>query len=125
MNAVHLIGRLGADPELRVTQGGTSVGKFSLAIPRIGGQEKVTDWFDIVCFGKTAEAAGQHLKKGARVGAAGRLQQETWQDKQSGQNRSRVVVIADQLDIIDWPDRGGGGQQDPVPFADAEPSADW
>ena len=99
MNTVCLIGRLGKDPELRVTQGGTSVAKFSLAVDR-RDEAKNTDWFDVTCFGKVAENTGQYMRKGCMVGITGRLQQDKWQDKQSGQNRSKVTVVATQVDFL-------------------------
>ena len=99
MNVVCLIGRLGKDPELRVTQGGTSVAKFSLAVDR-HDEAKTTDWFEVTCFGKVAESTGQYMKKGCMVGVTGRLQQDKWQDKQSGQNRSKVSIIAGQVDFL-------------------------
>jgi single-strand DNA-binding protein len=99
MNVVCLIGRLGKDPELRVTQSGTSVARFSIAVDR-RDENKTTDWFEITCFGKVAESTGQYMKKGCMVGVTGRLQQDKWQDKQSGQNRSKVTVIAAQVDFL-------------------------
>jgi len=99
MNVVCLIGRLGKDPELRVTQGGTSVARFSIAVDR-RDENKTTDWFEITCFGKVAESTGQYMKKGCMVGVTGRLQQDKWQDKQSGQNRSKVSIIAGQVDFL-------------------------
>jgi single-strand DNA-binding protein len=99
VNVVCLIGRLGKDPELRVTQGGTSVAKFSLAVDR-RDEAKNTDWFDVTCFGKVAESTGQYMKKGCMVGVTGRLQQDRWPDKQTGQNRSKVAVIATQVDFL-------------------------
>ena len=99
MNVVCLIGRLGKDPELRVTQGGTSVAKFSLAVDR-RDEAKNTDWFDVTCFGKVAENTGKYMKKGCMVGVTGRLQQDKWTDKQSGQNKSKVSIIAGQVDFL-------------------------
>lgn len=99
MNTVCLIGRLGRDPELRVTQGGTSVARFSIAVDR-RDEAKTTDWFEITCFGKVAESTGQYMKKGCMVGITGRLQQDKWTDKQSGQNKSKVSIIAGQVDFL-------------------------
>jgi single-strand DNA-binding protein len=99
MNVVCLIGRLGKDPELRVTQSGTSVARFSLAVNR-RDENKTTDWYEVTCFGKVAESTGQYMKKGCMVGVTGRLQQDKWQDKQSGQNRSKVSIIAGQVDFL-------------------------
>lgn len=100
MNSVQLMGRLGNDPEMRVTQSGTEVAKFRLAVPR--GRDKETGWFDVVCFGKTASVAAQYLKKGQRVAITGQLRQERWTDQQTGQKRSRVGVMAERLHFIDW-----------------------
>ena len=99
MNLVCLIGRLGKDPELRVTQGGISVAKFSIAVDR-RDEAKNTDWFDVTCFGKIAESTGQYMRKGCIVGVTGRLQQDKWTDKQSGQNRSKVTDIAAKTDFL-------------------------
>jgi single-strand DNA-binding protein len=99
VNTVCLIGRLGKDPELRVTQGGTSVARFSIAVDRRDA-EKTVDWFEITCFGKVAENTGQYMKKGCMVGITGRLQQDKWQDRNSGQNRSKVSIIANQVDFL-------------------------
>jgi len=112
MNQVCLIGRLGRDPELRVTQGGMSVAKFSLAVPR-RDEAKSTDWVDVTCFGKVADAAGQYLKKGSQAGITGRLQQDKW-TSQDGQQRSRIVVIAAQVDFLSRP-AGQSGDND-VPY---------
>jgi len=90
---------LGKDPELRVTQGGTSVARFSIAVDRRDA-EKTVDWFEITCFGKVAENTGQYMKKGCMVGITGRLQQDKWQDRNSGQNRSKVSIIANQVDFL-------------------------
>ena len=99
MNLVCLIGRLGKDPELRVTQGGISVAKFSIAVDR-RDEAKNTDWFDVTCFGKVAENTGQFMKKGCMVGITGRLQLDKWKDKNSGQNKSKVSIIANQVDFL-------------------------
>ena len=105
MNQVALIGRLGGDPEFRVTQSGNSVAKFRLAVNRVGSKEP--DWFEIVAFGKVAESVSTHMRKGCRVGVSGRLQQEKWVDKDTNRKRSKVTVIAAQMDFIDWPGDNG------------------
>jgi single-strand DNA-binding protein len=116
MNQVCLIGRLGRDPELRVTQGGVSVAKFSLAVPR-RDEAKSTDWLDVTCFGKTAEAVGEYLKKGAQVGISGRLRQDKW-TAQDGQQRSRIVVIAAQVDFLSRPAGQSGDSEVPYDAGD-------
>lgn len=118
MNTVSLIGRLGRDPELRYTQSGTAVANFSLAVTRPFNREE-TDWFDVTCWGKTAELAANHLQKGRQVGVAGRLQQDRWE--QDGQKRSKVVVVANDLTFVGPKEDSGGGAgggYDDGPFPD-------
>lgn len=107
---VVLVGNLTKDPELRHTQGGTAVGSISIAV---NSREKVngewTDYvsyFDATCFGNTAEACAQYLRKGAQVGIDGRLKQERWADKDSGAKRYAVKVM---IDTIQFPPSGSGG----------------
>ena len=107
LNAVHLIGNLTRDPEVRYTPKGTAVCDISLAINRIlpveqeGGErrEEVT-YVDVTLWGKTAETAGQYLAKGRSVFVDGRLALETWEDKQSGQKRSRLKVVAESVQFL-------------------------
>jgi len=118
MNTVSLIGRLGADPQLRYTQNGTAVTTFSLAVPRERNREE-TDWFDVTCWGKLAELAAQHLTKGRQVGITGRLQQERWE--KDGEKRSKVVVVVEEITFVDprpdsAGDEDGGFNPDDVPF---------
>ena len=107
LNSVHLIGNLTRDPEVRYTPKGTAVCDISLAINRIlppeqeGGErrEEVT-YVDVTLWGRTAENAGQYLAKGRNVFVDGRLALETWEDKQSGQKRSRLKVVAESLQFL-------------------------
>ncbi len=96
MNTVCLTGRLGGDPEMKYTPAGLAVTKFSLAVERRAKSdegERQVDWFDVTCFGQSAEFAGQYLDKGALVGIEGRLQQDKWEGD-DGQKRSKVVIVA-------------------------------
>jgi len=100
MMAVAGVGRIGKDPEMTYTPSGTAVTKFSLAVDGFRKDEegnRETHWFDVVAFGKTAEFVAQYLDKGARVSLSGRLEQDRWTDKQSGQARSRIVVVAEHV----------------------------
>jgi single-strand DNA-binding protein len=107
LNSVHLIGNLTRDPEVRHTPKGTAVCDLSLAINRIlppeqgGGErrEEVT-YVDVTLWGKTAENAGQYLAKGRNVFVDGRLALETWEDKQTGQKRSRLKVVAESVQFL-------------------------
>ena len=105
LNKVMLLGNLTRDPELRQTSKGQSVGDLSIAINRRWmsednqRQEDVT-FVDITVWGRTAENAHQYLKKGRSVFVEGRLQLDTWEDKESGQKRSRMRVVAERLQFM-------------------------
>jgi len=95
MNQIALVGRLTRDPELKfVGANGTALCQFSIAVNEKQGDKEVTKFFDCKCWKGTAEGVQQSLQKGAAVVVVGKLDQETWDDKQSGQKRSKVVVVA-------------------------------
>lgn len=98
VNQVFLIGRLTRDPEMRSTPQGKNVASFSLAVDRGNDQ---TDYFDITAWDKTAELVDQYTQKGSKLHVQGSLQQQTWEDKTSGQKRSKVVVIAYNVTFLD------------------------
>lgn len=111
INHVVLVGRLTRDAELKYTQGGAAVCKFSIAINRRrkNGEEWVEEvnYFDIVLWGRQGEALNQYLVKGKQVAVDGELRQNRWE--QDGQSRSKVEIIANNLQLL-----GGGsgsGQQ--------------
>jgi single-strand DNA-binding protein len=106
INHVVLIGRLTRDAELKYTSGGQAVCKFSIAVNRRkknGDQwEDEANFFDIVLWGKQGESLQSYLVKGKMVGVDGELRQDRWQ--QDGQNRSKVEIIANYVQLL-----GGGG----------------
>lgn len=108
MNSVCLIGRLTRDAEMKYTNGGMAIAEFSLAVDdrvkRGEGWEKIAYFFDCTLFGRQAEALQQYLVRGKQVGISGKLRQERWQS-QEGQNRSKVVIIVQELDLLGG-DRG-------------------
>lgn len=117
---VTLIGNLGADPEVKFTASGTAVLNMRIACnERVKGKggdwENKTEWVPVVCFGKTAESAGQYLSKGRPVYVEGRLQTREWTDKEGGK-RFTTEVIAFQVLFL-----GDGGK--PKGDAAAAPSA--
>ena len=80
INRVELLGRVGADPELRRTQNGTAVVQLRLATDRRNGEgETQTDWHTVVCWAKQAEAVAEYVRTGERVYVSGRLQQQSWE----------------------------------------------
>ena len=97
-NITTLTGHLGRDPELRWFESGKAKCQFSLAVS--AGKGKPSDWFDIQAWGKPAERAADRLRKGSRVVIVGSLKQERWTDRDSGAQRSKVVVTAQSIEII-------------------------
>jgi single-strand DNA-binding protein len=111
LNKVMLMGNLTRDPELKYTPKGTAVAELGLAINRIfnsenGEKREETTFVDVTLWGRTAEIAGEFLKKGRPVFIEGRLQLDTWDDKQTGQKRSKLKVVGEGLQLIG--SRGGG-----------------
>ncbi|MCI0422089.1 MAG: single-stranded DNA-binding protein [Acidobacteria bacterium] len=104
MNKVILVGRLGKDPELKYTQGGTPVVKFSLATDETwkdqsGEKQQRTEWHNIVAWRKLAEICGQYLNKGKLVYIEGKLQTRSWDDKE-GHKRYTTEVVADNMVML-------------------------
>lgn len=102
LNQVTLAGKLTRDPEIRYTPKGTAVAKIGLAINRrfksdTGEQKEEATFVDVDVFGKQAEACQQYLKKGSPILVCGRLKLDTWDDKQSGQKRSKLGVVAENV----------------------------
>jgi single-strand DNA-binding protein len=114
-NKVMLMGNLTRDPEIRYTPKGTAVAEIGLAINRYfsgesGDKREETTFVDVTLWGRTAEIASEYLKKGRPVFIEGRLQLDTWEDKQSGQKRSKLRVVAEGMQLLG--SRGGGGGPD-------------
>jgi len=104
-NRVTLIGNLTRNPELRKTKTGAAVAELGLALNRVwnnesGQRQEETTFVDVTVWGRNAENAAQYLQKGRSVLIEGRLQLETWQDKQSGQERSKLKVVADAIQFL-------------------------
>lgn len=105
INRCNISGNIGRDPELRQTQGGTQVLTFSLAVsdrkrnPQSGQWEEVTNWIPCVVFGNRAESLSRLLSKGMKCAVEGKLRQSSYKDK-SGQNRSKIEVIVDEVEFL-------------------------
>lgn len=104
-NRVTLVGNLTRQPELRKTKTGSAVTELGLALNRAwtgenGQRQEETTFVEVTVWGRTAENAAQYLQKGRSVLVEGRLQMETWQDKQTGQERSKLKVVADSLQFL-------------------------
>jgi single-strand DNA-binding protein len=113
VNRVILIGRLGKDPEIRSTPGGTSVAKFSIATDerftdRSGEKQERTEWHNIAAWGKLGEICGQYLKKGKLVYIEGSIRTDSWDDKETGQKRERKEIVARDMQMLDRRGDEGG-----------------
>jgi single-strand DNA-binding protein len=114
-NKVILLGNLTRDPQVRYTPGGTAVAELGLAINRTWFDQKTnsrrdeTTFVDVTLWGRQAEVAGEYLAKGRQVLIEGRLQLDTWEDKESGQKRSKLKVVSENMKMVGGRGEGGGG----------------
>ena len=116
INKAILVGNLGADPEVRQTQTGSSVAIFNIATTskwkdRDGQLQEQTEWHRIVAFGRLAEICGQYLRKGSKVYIEGRIQTQQWSDR-DGNKRYTTQIVAQEMKILD--SRGEYAQADAV-----------
>ena len=115
MNNVILIGRLVREPELRYTSGSQmAVCRFTLAIDRRvkQGEEKKTDFPNVICFGKTAENCEKFLAKGRKVAVQGRLQTGSYE--KDGVKHYTTDVIADNVEFLEWGEKNGESAKETV-----------
>jgi single-strand DNA-binding protein len=142
-NKVYLIGNLTRDPELRVTPKGTAICQFGLAVNRqfkdeSGAMRDDTTFVDIEAWGKQGETISKFCTKGKPLFVEGRLKFDSWEDKTSGQKRSKLKVVLEGFQFLGGPRDGapgagsGGGEFDqtpsierntPPPRAGAKPAA--
>ena len=127
LNKVMLIGNLTRDPELRHTPKGTAVSEISMAINRVwnndqGQKQEETTFVEVTLWGRQAELAQQYLTKGRPVYIEGRLQLDSWDDKETGKKRSKLRVIGENFQFLSGkPGAAGGGyserpqQESPAP----------
>lgn len=113
INKVILIGNLGADPEIRYTQEGTSVATFNIATTerwtdKSGEKQESTEWHRVVAWRRLAEICGEYLHKGSKVYIEGKLQTRKWQD-QSGNDKYTTEIVAREMKMLDSRGDGGGG----------------
>lgn len=107
-NKVILVGNLTRDPELRYTPKGTAIAKIGLAVNRVwtsesGEKKEEVTFVDVDVFGRTAENVGQYMRKGRPILIEGRLRLDQWDDKQTGQKRSRLGVVAESVQFLGSP----------------------
>jgi len=105
VNKITIIGNLGSDPEMRFTPAGKAVTSFRVATNyRVnssdGEKRDETEWFNVVCFGRTAEACNQFLQKGQLAYVEGRIKLNTWEGN-DGQQKSRMEIVANEVKFLD------------------------
>ncbi len=141
VNKVILVGNLGKDPEIRYTQGGTAIARFSLATSerfknKDGEWEEKTEWHQVIFFGRLAEVCGEYLHKGKQVYVEGRLQTRKWQ-AEDGTDRYTTEVVGQVMQMLGSQQDGngagrgrsgggtrGGGRQSSPPPSGAQPPDD-
>jgi single-strand DNA-binding protein len=114
LNKVMLMGNLTRDPEIKYTPKGMAIANFGIAVNRVWSneagekQEEVT-FIDIEMFGRKAEVVGEYFKKGKPIYVEGRLKLDSWDDKTSGQKKSKLKVIGETFEFLGSREGGGGG----------------
>jgi len=129
INRVVISGNLTRDPELRATGGGTSVLKMGVAVndrrknQQTGEWEDVANFVDVTMFGARAEALSRYLSKGTKVAIEGKLRWSQW-ESQAGDKRSKLEVVADEIEFLSSRDGGSSGYSAPSAAAAPEPVDD-
>ncbi|WP_116127124.1 single-stranded DNA-binding protein [Lewinella sp. IMCC34183] len=127
INKVTLVGRLGADPEIRTLSNGAMVAKFSLATSenykdRAGEWQEDTQWHDVILWRNLAERAQQYLRKGSLVYLDGKLTHRKWQDKE-GNPRKTTEVVASYFRLLDGKRDGDDSGSNPAPAETGAPAS--
>lgn len=109
-----IAGNVTRDPEMRTTPSGSQVCSFAIAVNRSykdssGAQQDQVSYLDCVAWGKSAEIISQYIKKGSQLLVSGRLEQRSWEDKNSGQRRSRTEIVVEDFSFIGGNNNGGNG----------------
>jgi single-strand DNA-binding protein len=128
VNKVILIGRLGADPEIRYTPAGSTVANFNLATNRVwkdkdGKTNEDTTWHRVVAWSRLAEVLKEYVKKGHRIYIDGRLQTRDWED-QNGQKRYVTEVVANEIQMLESAGSRESADAGDMPSAEDIPPAD-
>jgi single-strand DNA-binding protein len=114
LNKVMIIGNVTRDPEIKYTPKGSAVVDIGIAVnrtftPEGGERREETTYIDVTLWGRTAETAAEYCKKGRSVYVEGRLQLDSWEDKTSGQKRSKLRVVGENYQLLDRRPGGSGG----------------
>jgi len=124
-NKVILLGNLTRDPQVKYTAGGMAVTDIGLAVNHRSLDKQSNTWkenttfVEVTLFGRTAEVAGEYLAKGKQVLIEGRLQLDTWDDRETGKKRQKLYVVGDKLEMLGSRNDGGGGSGGRAPASAA------
>lgn len=116
LNKVHLIGRIGRDPEVKYMQSGDAVVNMSLATSetwkdkKTGEKKEATEWHNIVMYGRLAEIAGEYLQKGSLIYVEGKIKTRKWQDK-DGNDRYTTEIQCNEMRMLGSKGDGGGSRE--------------
>src|SRR6187455_2036076 len=138
LNKVMLIGNLTRDPEIKYTPKGTAIADIGLAVNRnytteSGEKREEVTFIDVTLWGRVAEIVGEYCKKGRPLFVEGRLQLDTWDDKATGQKRSKLKIVGENIQLLGGGEGGGSApsgesrsapQQRRAPAAPPRPPAD-
>ncbi|MDF2908302.1 MAG: single-stranded DNA-binding protein [Herbinix sp.] len=114
MNSVNLVGRLTRDPEVRYTEGGTSIARLTIACDRRfkkAGDSQTADFISCIAFGKTAEFIEKYFKQGMKIGADGKIQTGSYTNK-DGQKVYTTDVVVENVEFVESKSSGGGQAQE-------------
>jgi single-strand DNA-binding protein len=123
-NKVLLMGNLTRDPEVRYTPKGTAIANIGLAVNRVwstesGEKKEEVTFVDVEVWGRQAETIGQYMAKGRPIFIEGRLKLDSWDDKETGQKRSKMKVVCESFQFLGAPKGGAGGGE----FSEQPPAA--
>lgn len=100
LNVVHLVGRVGGDPDVKYFESGKVKCRLTLAVDRRTKSSDQPDWFNLELWDKTAEVAANYVRKGSLIGIKGSLKLDTWSDRTTGVNRTSPVIRVERLDLL-------------------------
>ncbi len=101
LNRIHLVGYVGRDPEAKYFESGAVKCFFTLAVNRrSSNRDEQPDWFDLEIWGKQAETAANYVKKGSLIGVVGSLRFDRWQDRNTGKERQKPVIVVDRWEFV-------------------------
>lgn len=128
LNKVMIIGNLTRDPEIKYTPKGTAIADIGLAVNRnytteSGEKREEVTFIDVTLWGRVAEIVGEYCKKGRPLFVEGRLQLDSWDDKATGQKRSKLKVVGENIQLLGGREGGGGGGESGEPHGEGRPQS--